>query len=170
LLISRHYFFSPIGLLFCSCLCVSVSLCVCVETQICSLCAASIDHIYSYIFLHQRRGKPTVLRIQEHLASEPSLGNELIATLFNSLLFSTHANHWAVTRPILSLLLASEDAFTYYQEQLVAAQPVENQSKLQQEFMKLTAEVQRSLETSNRDKFTQKLTLFRLSVRQFLSF
>lgn len=140
------------------------------ETQICSLCAASIDHIYTYIFLHQRRGKPTVQRIQEHLASDPAVGNELIATLFNSLLFSTHANHWAVTRPILSLLLASEDAFKCYQEQLVAAQPLENQSKLQQEFVKLTAEVQRSLETNNRDKFTQKLTLFRLSVRQFLSF
>lgn len=140
------------------------------ETQICSLCAAAIDHIYSYIFLHQRRGKPTVRRIQEHLASEPSIGNELITTLFNSLLFSTHANHWAVTRPILSLLLASEEAFNYYQEQLIAAQPPESQAKLQQEFVKLTTDVQRSLETSNRDKFTQKLTLFRLSVRQYLSF
>lgn len=140
------------------------------ETQICALCAASIDHIYTYIFLHQRRGKPTVQRIVEHLASDPAVGNELIATLFNSLLFSTHANHWAVTRPILSLLLANEEAFNCYQEQLVGAQPPENQSKLQQEFVKLTEEVQRSLETSNRDKFTQKLTLFRLSVRQFLSF
>lgn len=134
------------------------------------MCAASIDHIYTYIFLNQRRGKPTVQRILEHLASDPSVGNELISTLFNSLLFSTHANHWAVTRPILSLLLASEDAFNSYQEQLVSAQPPENQTKLQQEFVKLTSEVQRSLETSNRDRFTQKLTLFRLSVRQFLSF
>ena len=111
-----------------------------------------------------------MMRIMEHLGSDPSVGNELISTLFNSLLFSSHANHWAVTRPILSLLLASEEAFNYYQEQLIAAQPLENQSKLQDEFVKLTSDVQRSLETSNRDKFTQKLTLFRLSVRQFLSF
>lgn len=112
--------------------CLFFHLCVPPETQICSLCAASIDHIYTFIFLHQRRAKPTVVRIQEHLASDPSIGNELISTLFNSLLFSTHANHWAVTRPILSLLLANEAAFTFYQEQLVAAQPVENQTKLQQ--------------------------------------
>jgi exportin-7 len=96
------------------------------ETQISSLCAASIDHIYTYIFLHQRRGKPTVMRVMEHLASDPSVGNELISTLFNSLLFSSHTNHWAVTRPILSLLLASEDDFNYYQEQLIVAQLPDN--------------------------------------------
>ena len=140
------------------------------ETQICSLYAASIDHIYTFIFLNQRRGKETVMRIVAHLSSDPSVSNELVSTLFSSLLFSTHANHWAVTRPILSLLLASEESFNFYQQQLISAQPPENQLKLQDEFVKLTSDVQRSLETSNRDKFTQKLTLFRLSVRQFLSF
>jgi hypothetical protein len=86
------------------------------------------------------------------------------------LLLTSHANHWAVTRPILSLMLASEASFAEYQNELVATQTLENQEKLRDEFAKLTSDIQRSVETANRDRFTQKLTLFRLSVRQFLTF
>lgn len=49
-------------------------------------------------------------------------------------------------------------------------QTPENQEKLQAEFTKLTTDIQRSVETANRDRFTQKLTLFRLNVRVFLTF
>jgi exportin-7 len=95
--------------------------------------------------------------------------NLLMSTLFNFLLFSSHANHWAVTRPILSLMLASEDSYTAYRDQLVSSQSPENQIKLTEEFEKLTADIQRSVDTTNRDKFTQRLTLFRINVRQFLA-
>ena len=152
-----------------------------------------------------------------------------MSTLFNTLLLTSHANHWAVTRPILSLILASESSFagTYdcivrtkctgnltslwctapyvflfffsycalliiltfncfwfnflffstsfllysvYQAELVRTQTPENQEKLTDEFTKLTADIQRSVETANRDRFTQKLTVFRLNVRLFLTF
>lgn len=103
------------------------------------------------------------------MQSEPELLTILMTALFNALLFGNQANHWAITRPILSLLLASEACFNEYQNQLINSQPPENQEKLQEEFAKLTADIQRSLETVNRDRFTQKLTVFRLNVRQFLS-
>lgn len=103
------------------------------------------------------------------MSSDPDLLNQLMSTLFNSLLFTSHANHWAVTRPILSLLLASESSFTNYQNQLLSTQAPENIEKLNEEFTKLTADIQRSVETTNRDRFTQKLTMFRLNVRQFLT-
>lgn len=140
------------------------------DIAVCALCATAIDHLYTYVFLHQRREKPTVQMIQSHLSSEPGLTEELMSTLFNTLLFATQANHWAITRPILSLMLASDSSFNAYREQLIAMQPAENQGKLAEEFDKLTADIQTSVETSNRDKFTQKLTLFRLNVRQFLAF
>jgi hypothetical protein len=57
-----------------------------------------------------------------------------------------------------------------YQAELVHSQTPENQEKLKEEFSKLTVDIQRSVETANRDRFTQKLTVFRLNVRQFLSF
>ena len=61
-------------------------------------------------------------------------------------------------------------SYTDYQAELVRTQTQENQEKLTEEFTKLTADIQRSVETANRDRFTQKLTLFRLNVRQFLTF
>lgn len=122
------------------------------------------------MFLNSNReNKPTVMLLRQHIQSEPEIFNQLMATLFNALLFGNQANHWAITRPILSLLLAYEPSFTSYQNQLIASQPMENQEKLREEFLKLTADIQRSVETANRDRFTQKLTMFRLNVRQFLT-
>ncbi len=121
------------------------------------------------MFLNQRKDKPTVQLIRSHIASEPDILNQLMTTLFNSLLFSSHSNHWAVTRPMLSLMLASESSFTHYKEQLINTQPLENREKLMEEFSKLTQDIQRSVDFTNRDRFTQKLTSFRLVVRQFLT-
>jgi len=132
-------------------------------------CASTIDHIATYIFLNVNREKPTVQLIRNHVASEGDILFTLMSTLFNALLFGNTANQWALTRPILSLLLANEASFTNYQNQLISSQPLESQEKLREEFSKLTADVQRSVETANRDRFTQKLTMFRLNVRQFLT-
>ena len=132
-------------------------------------CASSIDHIATYMFLHQNREKTTAQLIRTHMQSDNEIWHQLMTTLFNSLLYASQANHWAITRPILSILLASESAFTDYQTQLISTQSPENQDKLREEFSKLTSDIQRSVETSNRDRFTQKLTMFRLNVRQFLT-
>ena len=115
--------------------------------------------------------KPTVQMIRAHIAAEPDVLHQLMATLFNTLLFSSSqaSNNWALTRPMLSLLLASEASFADYQAQLIRTQTPENQEKLAEEFGRLTADIQRSVETSNRDKFTQRLTIFRLNVRHFLT-
>jgi len=121
------------------------------------------------MFLHQNREKTTAQLIRTHMQSDNEIWHQLMTTLFNSLLYASQANHWAITRPILSILLASESAFTDYQTQLISTQSPENQDKLREEFSKLTSDIQRSVETSNRDRFTQKLTMFRLNVRQFLT-
>ena len=135
-----------------------------------SHCTSAIDQLATYMFLNMRKEKHSMQMIRSHVMSEPGMLNQLMSTLFNYLLFSSHANHWAVTRPILSLMLASEDSFNAYREHLISSQTSpENQIKLREEFDKLTADIQRSVDTVNRDKFTQRLTLFRINVRQFLT-
>lgn len=105
-----------------------------------------------------------------HIVSEPGVLSQLMNTLFNSLLFSPTSNQWAITRPILSLMLLDETAYQEYQVQLSATQThQENQLKLRDEFAHLTENLQRSLEVTNRDRFTQRLTIFRINVRSFLS-
>lgn len=109
-------------------------------------------------------------RLAAHLSNDPDILNLCMSSLLNVLLFSTNTFNWVITRPILSLLLASEQSFALYRSQLIATQSVENQQKLAAEFDRLLNDVQQSLEISNRDKFTSKLTTFRTNVREFLTF
>eukprot|EP01039_Chlorochromonas_danica_P010658 gene10658-11818_t len=139
------------------------------ELMVNTSCSSAIDHLATYIFLNQNREKPVITMIRQHLGSDGEVLNGLMAALFNSLLFGTHATHWAVTRPILSLLLAYEGCYSNYVNYLLSTQPAENHEKLKEEFNVLTVDIQRSLEVTNRDRFTQKLTVFRLNVRSFLT-
>lgn len=139
------------------------------DSTVVSQCASSIDHLASYIFLNQNRPKPTVQRIMQHIETDPECFFQLLNSLFTSMLFSTAVNHWPLTRPILSLILIAESSFVEYQKHLGSSQTQENQTKLAAEFTKLTENLQRSLEVSNRDKFTQRVTVFRANVRSFMN-
>jgi exportin-7 len=101
--------------------------------------------------------------------AQPNLFSSLTATLFNLLLYGHPQNNWAVLRPMLSLMLASESSFAQYKEHLISTQSLENQTKLNDALNVLLADVSRSLDNANRDKFTQKLTAFRVSARGFLT-
>lgn len=91
----------------------------------------------------------------------------IINILFNSLLFNN--SNWIITRPILPILLTFEDSFKEYQAYFLSSQPIENHEKIREEFVRLTSDVSRSVEVSNRDKFTQRLNNFRLNIRSLIS-
>lgn len=139
------------------------------DAQISSMCANSIDHLATFYYENSGKDKPEVHNLNKHLAAQPNLFSSLTATLFNLLLFGAPQNHWAVMRPMLSLMLASESSFTSYKDHLMSSQDSANQSKLNEAFNKLLADVNRSLESANRDRFTQKLTAFRVATRSFLT-
>jgi exportin-7 len=141
------------------------------DLQVISQCASSIDHLASYIFLNINRPKlsQTVTNIMGHLDTEPECLLQLLNTLFNSLLFSTGSNYWPLTRPILSIILVSDTCFQELKNQMISTQIPENQIKLQTEFNRLTENLSQSLEVSTRDKFTQRMTLFRSNVRGFMN-
>lgn len=162
------------------------------DATLSSLCANSIDHLATYYFTmsgkdkiemhnlnkvrfeaqkHELHIHPklNLLFLLQHLSSQPNLFSSLTATLFNLLLFGPPQNHWAVMRPMLSLMLASESSFTAYKDHLLGSQSPENQAKLNEALTKLLGDVNRSLDSANRDRFTQKLTTFRVSARGFLT-
>lgn len=70
---------------------------------------------------------------------------------------------------MLSLMLASESSFAAYKDHLLSTQSPDNQAKLTEALNKLLADVNRSLDSANRDRFTQKLTAFRVTARAFLT-
>nr|CAD1829090.1 unnamed protein product [Ananas comosus var. bracteatus] len=67
--------------------------------------------------------------------------------------------------PTLSLILISEQMFSDIRAQILASQPADQQQRLSLCFDKLMADVTRSLESKNRDKFTQNLTVFKHEFR-----
>lgn len=140
------------------------------DPQLSSICANAVDHLATYYF--ENIGKDKALEVQhlkKHLAAQPNLFSSFTATLFNLLLFGSPQNHWAVIKPLLSLVLASESSFTAYKDYLISTQSPENQQSLNEAFAKLLQDVQRSLDSVNRDRFTQKLVSFRVAVRGFLT-
>ena len=142
----------------------------CGDTAVICVCAMTIDHIATFLFLNQNRtGKPTYQRIQGHVLSDPTMLDTLMNTLFSTLLFSSAATCWPLTRPILSVMLASRESFSRYIDQLASSQSPENQQLLRIEVEKIHLNVQESLDTPHRDKFTSKLTAFRLALRNFLN-
>ncbi|KAG8640966.1 hypothetical protein MANES_03G089519v8 [Manihot esculenta] len=82
----------------------------------------------------------------------PSLFPEILKTLFEIVLFEDCGNQWSLNRPMLSLILISE-------------QPVDQPQRLSLCFDKLMADVTRSLDAKNSDRFTQNLTVFRHEIR-----
>jgi exportin-7 len=139
------------------------------DAQISSMCANSIDHLATLYCENSGKDRPEIRNLNKHLELQPNLFSSLTATLFNLLLFGAPQNHWAVIRPMLSLMLASESSFTAYKDHLMSTQDSTNQAKLNEAFNKLLADVSRSLESANRERFTQKLTAFRVSTRAFLT-
>lgn len=139
------------------------------DAQVSSMCANSIDYLATFYYENSGKDKPEMHNLNKHLVAQPNLFSSLTGTLFNLLLFGAPQNHWAVMRPMLSLMLASETSYTAYKDHLISTQDSANQAKLNEAFNKLLADVNRSLESANRDRFTQKLTAFRVSTRGFLT-
>ena len=102
------------------------------DLPICAFCASAVDHLATYIFLNQRKDKPTVQMIRTHVASDPTILEELMTTLFTQLLFGVQAHQWAITRPILSLMLASEEV-----RKAIFIHPVDNHSCPQRRSLRI---------------------------------
>jgi len=139
------------------------------DSVLSSHCANTIDHLSTFYFENSGKDKPEVHNLNKHLNAQPNLFSSLTATLFNMLLFGAPQNHWAVVRPMLSLMLASESSFSAYKDHLLSTQTQENRQHLNEAFGKLLQDVQKSLDSGNRDRFTQRLTAFRVAVRGFLT-
>ncbi|THU47491.1 hypothetical protein C4D60_Mb09t16090 [Musa balbisiana] len=73
--------------------------------------------------------------------------------------------HDVSSRGALFLFQGICQMFTNLRIQMLASQPMDQQQHLSLCFEKLMADVTRSLDSKNRDKFTQNLTIFRREFR-----
>ena len=139
------------------------------DAPLTSLCSTTIDHLSTYYFKNKGKDREEIRNLEKHLANEPNLFPSLTSTLFNLLLFGSASNHWTVMRPMLSLMLASSASFEMYKDSLLSTQAPANRESLNKAFGKLFEDIGRNLDSGNRDRFTQRLTAFRVSTRSFLT-
>lgn len=141
------------------------------EVSVSSQCASAIDNLVAYHFTHTVSATPdtppppAAQALAHHMAERPNLFPDILKLLFEIVLFEDCANQWSLSRPMLSLILVNEQIFNDLKQQIVSTQPVDRQQRLAGCFSKLMTDVSRSIESKNRDKFTQNLTIFRHDFR-----
>ncbi|XP_071724978.1 uncharacterized protein [Rutidosis leptorrhynchoides] len=139
------------------------------DTSISSQCASAVDNVAAFYFNNITMGEapssPAALNLVRHIQECPTLFPEILKTLFEIVLFEDCGNQWSLSRPMLSLILINEQIFSDLKAQILASQAVDQQQRLSVCFDKLMADVTRSLDSKNRDKFTQNLTVFRHEFR-----
>ncbi|KAH9686607.1 Importin N-terminal domain-containing protein [Citrus sinensis] len=132
------------------------------DTNISSQCAAAVDNLAAFYFNNITMGEaptsPAAINLARHIVECPTLFPEILKTLFEIVLFEDCGNQWSLSRPMLSLILISEQVFSDLKAQILTSQPVDQHQRLSVCFDKLMADVARSLDSKNRDKFTQNLT------------
>lgn len=98
----------------------------------------------------------------QHLSQSPSLLPDLLFSLFELVLFDECFNQWSLSRPMLSLILVlqltSAEAMPALKQRLIATQPMQKQEFLNQCLEKLMKDVDGTLDSKNRDRFTQNLS------------
>ena len=137
------------------------------DVSVSSQCAAATDALAAAYFKSVVSPEPGVnpqkgaAELAAHVAARPDLFSDALKTLFDIVLFEDCANQWSLSRPMLSLILATEPTYGELKATIANAMPPGKRAKMEQCFEKLMHEVTRSLESRNRDRFTQNLTVFR---------
>jgi exportin-7 len=93
----------------------------------------------------------------------------LLALLLESVVYDDCPNQWALSRPMLGLILTNTEAYEQIKQQMIEALPPDRQAQMAAALEKLMTGVMRNLESRNRDKFTQNLTAFRQEVKSFMN-
>ncbi|KAH9686609.1 Importin N-terminal domain-containing protein [Citrus sinensis] len=126
------------------------------DTNISSQCAAAVDNLAAFYFNNITMGEaptsPAAINLARHIVECPTLFPEILKTLFEIVLFEDCGNQWSLSRPMLSLILISEQVFSDLKAQILTSQPVDQHQRLSVCFDKLMADVARSLDSKNRDK------------------
>nr|XP_023892199.1 exportin-7-A-like [Quercus suber] len=132
-------------------------------------CASAVDKLATFYFLDIVTGEspssPAALCLAQHITNCPGLFQEILSTLFEIIIFGDGGNQRNLSRPMLSLILINEETLTNIKGQILASHPPDQQQQLSLCFEKLMADITRSLDLNNRDKFTQNLIRFKNEFR-----
>lgn len=106
-------------------------------------------------------------RLQNIVTLNPTLWKDLFEKIMNSLLF-TKGSSDILSRPIQSIFLVDAGVAESYYNTIAMTQPTEVVGKLKDSMLKLTTNMDVTLEPTLRDQFCEKCRDFRSEVLSYL--
>lgn len=137
--------------------------------------AYALDYTATAFVQHFRKDSVLGNALRAQVSAERDLFHNFMKLLFQLVVFGDLTTQWAMTRPMLPLVLAADmvepRTWDRFKEALVMSQPVEGgvRARLVEEMGKLMKDVTRSLDSPNRDRFSKHLSSFRTAVREFVT-
>lgn len=136
------------------------------EVWMSSQSAAAIDNLSAFRFKQTMKASEHGRRMQAHVDQSPDLFPSCLEIIFNMIINIDCTNQWSLSRPLLTLILANEEAFVRIKGRTIQAQMPDKQPAVSAAFDKLMNDILPNLESKNRDRFTQQVTQFRLALRE----
>lgn len=106
-------------------------------------------------------------RLQAIVVNNPTLWKDLFEKIMNSLLFNKGSSDM-LARPIQSIFLVDAGVAESYYGTIAVTQPSEVVGKLKDSMLKLTTNIDVTLEPILRDQFCEKCKEFRSEVLSYL--
>lgn len=78
------------------------------DETVSALGAAAVDHMATFLVNTQHRPTAPARALHAHLEQHAGILTTLMQTLFTLLLFGSSSSYWCYSRPVFSLMLASE--------------------------------------------------------------
>ena len=92
-----------------------------------------------------------------HHNHSPTMFDQILITIFQQVCFKHCPRLWSMSRPLLPLILNSADHFRQYKQQVLSQAPQGRAQVYQLAFSKLDEDIQPTLSSKNRDRFTKNL-------------
>ncbi|OZJ04255.1 hypothetical protein BZG36_02466 [Bifiguratus adelaidae] len=131
------------------------------DVSICSEACSSIDHICCWVVNQSEKKNHPNHWLLNYFKQYTDILPFLFSTVFNTVLFEDKAIQWSLSRPLLALILLNQDRLMSYFQSIIDIQLPERRELLSKALNNLMEDIEMSISSRNRDRFTQNLAAFR---------
>ncbi len=136
------------------------------EVWMSSQSATSIDQLSAFRYTQTMKDTEWGRMVKAHVDQSPELFPTCLEIVIKTIIHVDCTNQWSLSRPLLPLILTNEEAYMRIKASMVHSQPTaEGRATVESAFNELMKGVQPNLESKNRDRFTQRVSVFRVSLR-----
>ena len=136
------------------------------EVWMSSSAATALDYLTAFHFKQTMKDSEFGRMMKTHVTQSPDLFPTCLDVVFSTMIHVDCTNQWSLSRPLLGLILTNEEAFLRIKASTIQSHHTpERQATVEAAFAKLMKDIQPTLESKNRDKFTHQVTQFRISLR-----